>query len=87
MEAARAAGVERIVYTSSVATLKPREDGQDADENDRAEATSAIGAYKKSKVAAERVVEALIERGFRLSWSARRRLWDRATSSPRRPAG
>ena len=58
MDAARAAGVERIVYTSSVATLKPHDDGTDADESDRADMNSAIGAYKKSKVAAERVVEA-----------------------------
>ena len=32
MEAARAAGAERIVYTSSVATLKLRDDGAPADE-------------------------------------------------------
>lgn len=64
MEAARGAGVERIVYTSSVATLKPRDDGRDADESDRADETSAIGAYKKSKVAAERVVETMIKQGL-----------------------
>lgn len=60
MEAARAAHVERIVYTSSVATLLPRDDGGDACETDRAGETAAIGAYKKSKVAAERLVEAMI---------------------------
>ncbi len=64
MEAARKAGVERVVYTSSVAALKPREDGSDADERDRADITSAIGAYKKSKVAAERVVEEMIGQGL-----------------------
>jgi dihydroflavonol-4-reductase len=64
MEAARTAGVERIVYTSSVATLKPRDDGHDADETDRADAADAIGAYKKSKVAAERVVEAMAAEGL-----------------------
>lgn len=63
MEAARGAGVERIVYTSSVATLKPHDNGQDADETDRADMASAIGAYKKSKVAAERVVEAMTGEG------------------------
>jgi len=64
MAAARAAGVERIVYTSSVATLKPHDDGSDADERDRADEADAIGAYKKSKVAAERVVEAMVAEGL-----------------------
>ena len=64
MEAARDAGVERIVYTSSVATLKPRDNGDDADETDRADMGTAIGAYKKSKVAAERVVEDMAAEGL-----------------------
>ncbi len=34
MEAARDAGAERIVYTSSVATLKLHEDGTPADESE-----------------------------------------------------
>jgi dihydroflavonol-4-reductase len=64
MEAACAEGVERVVYTSSVAALKPRDNGSDADESDRADITAAIGAYKKSKVAAERVVEEMVGRGL-----------------------
>lgn len=64
MEAARTAGAERIVYTSSVATLKPRDDGADADERDRADVADAIGAYKKSKVVAERLVEAMAAEGL-----------------------
>lgn len=59
MEAALAEGVEKIVYTSSVATLKPIA-GQSVDETSRHDERSAIGAYKRSKVVAERVVEHLI---------------------------
>jgi len=60
MRAAIAAGVERIVYTSSVATLAPRGDGEPADETLRLPEAAATGAYKRSKVAAERVVEAML---------------------------
>ena len=64
MQAAQAGGVERVVYTSSVGTLKPRADGSDADERDRADIQSAIGAYKKSKVAAEDVVREMVAQGL-----------------------
>jgi len=60
MEAARAAGVEKIVYTSSVATLRP-DAGSEAERARLAEG-EAIGAYKRSKVAAERLVETMIAR-------------------------
>ncbi len=63
MEAACAAGVERIVYTSSVATLRPDPDGP-ADENRPAEPQEAAGAYKRSKVVAERLVEAMVADGL-----------------------
>jgi len=59
MEAALAEGVEKVVYTSSVATLKPVA-GQSVDETSRHDEKSAIGAYKRSKVVAEQVVEQLI---------------------------
>jgi dihydroflavonol-4-reductase len=59
MEAALAAGVERIVYTSSVATLRPATDGA-ADETRPATPEQAVGAYKRSKVIAERLVEAMV---------------------------
>jgi dihydroflavonol-4-reductase len=65
MEAAKAAGVERIVYTSSVATLKLHEDGKPADETTSLSETEAIGGYKRSKVAAERRVEEMIGEGLR----------------------
>jgi dihydroflavonol-4-reductase len=64
MTAARAAGVERIVYTSSVATLAPRPDGASADERDRLAESKATGAYMRSKIAAEGVVEALVSEGL-----------------------
>jgi dihydroflavonol-4-reductase len=59
MNAALRAGVERIVYTSSVATLKARPDGMPSEEKFRLDPQSAVGAYKYSKVVAERVVEAM----------------------------
>jgi dihydroflavonol-4-reductase len=64
MEAAKAAGAERIVYTSSVATLKLREDGAPADESAPLGEDETIGAYKRSKVAAERLVERMIKDGL-----------------------
>ena len=62
MEAALKAGVERIVYTSSVATIKPHDDGTPADETRPLTPETAIGAYKRSKVVAERVVEEMVAR-------------------------
>lgn len=64
MEAAAEAGAERVVYTSSVATLKPLPDGKPADETRPLSQSEAIGAYKKSKVATERLVEAMIRDGL-----------------------
>ena len=59
MEAALAAGVERIVYTSSVATLLPHH-GRPSDETRPATPEQAVGAYKRSKVVAERLVEWMV---------------------------
>jgi dihydroflavonol-4-reductase len=61
MEEALRAGVERIVYTSSVATIAlngetPSDETQPLSEHD------AIGAYKQSKVMAERLVEDMVQR-------------------------
>jgi len=65
MEAAMAAGVERIIYTSSVATLGLRSDGAPADESRPLREEQGIGAYKRSKIGAERLVEAMVaERGL-----------------------
>jgi len=60
MEAALAAGVEKIVYTSSVATLRVHGATVPVGEDAAMTESEAIGAYKRSKVAAERVVEAMI---------------------------
>src|SRR5439155_1321541 len=62
MQAALSAGVERVVYTSSVATLALRVDGQAADETLPLAEAAALGAYKRSKVVAERLVEKMIAR-------------------------
>ena len=59
MRAALAARVTRVVYTSSVATILPLDDGS-ADETRPARPEQATGAYKRSKVIAERLVERLV---------------------------
>jgi dihydroflavonol-4-reductase len=61
MEEARRAGVERIVHTSSVATLAPDAAGL-CDESRRLAPEAAAGAYKRSKILSERLVEAMAER-------------------------
>jgi dihydroflavonol-4-reductase len=64
MLAALVAGVERIVYTSSVATLGLVADGV-ADETTSSGLDDMIGPYKQSKYTAEEAVHALIqERGL-----------------------
>jgi dihydroflavonol-4-reductase len=65
MEAALEAGVERVVYTSSVATLALTVGGPPSDETKPLDEAHAIGVYKRSKVGAERLVERMItERGL-----------------------
>jgi dihydroflavonol-4-reductase len=63
--AAAEAGVTRMVYTSSVATLGLHKDGSPADEETPATLADMVGAYKRSKFNAEEAVKALIrERGL-----------------------
>jgi dihydroflavonol-4-reductase len=65
MEAALTAGVERVIYTSSVATIAVQADGTAADESRPLREEQGIGAYKRSKIAAERLVETMVaERGL-----------------------
>jgi dihydroflavonol-4-reductase len=64
MQEAMRAGVERVVYTSSVATLVCRPVGAPSDETMPLDEAKAIGAYKRSKVAAERLVESMVAKGL-----------------------
>jgi len=59
--AAAAAGVERIVYTSSVAVIKPNESNGVSDETTPTLESDMIGHYKRSKFLAEKAVRQLIE--------------------------
>jgi dihydroflavonol-4-reductase len=60
MMAAIDQGVSRIVYTSSVATLAIPPGGAVADETMPQSPDLAVGAYKRSKILAERMVEDLV---------------------------
>ena len=62
MQAALARQVERVVYTSSVATLRVDSRTIAATEAEPLAADEAIGAYKRSKVLAERLVERMVMR-------------------------
>jgi dihydroflavonol-4-reductase len=60
MQAALLHRVERVVYTSSVATLSVGPHTTAATEDDTLAPAAAIGAYKRSKVMAERLVEQMV---------------------------
>jgi dihydroflavonol-4-reductase len=55
IEAAAEAGVRRVVYTSSVATMGFKTDGSEADENSPVSLADMIGPYKRSKFLAEQI--------------------------------
>ena len=61
LRAAREAGVERVVYTSSVATLGLHRDGTPADEETPVHLNDMIGHYKRSKYLAEEEVRRMVE--------------------------
>jgi dihydroflavonol-4-reductase len=63
LAAARAAGVPRVVHTSSVAALGARADGRPADETHQTPPRELVGAYKRSKYLAERAARAAFEAG------------------------
>ncbi len=65
LEAAERAGLERMVYTSSVATLGVHEDRTPADEESPVTLGDMIGHYKRSKYLAEEAVRTRAEQlGF-----------------------
>jgi len=61
MRAALSAGVGRVVYTSSVATLGPSQDGGPVDETSRATIGEMVGWYKRTKFLAEELVRRMVE--------------------------
>jgi dihydroflavonol-4-reductase len=60
MQSARAHGAQRVVYTSSVAALQLKPDGEPADESLALAEADAIGPYKRSKVLAQALVERMV---------------------------
>src|SRR5262245_12248464 len=64
VEASREAGVERFIYTSSVATIAPPAIGRVSDESSEAKLDQMIGHYKRSKFLAEREVLDAAAGGF-----------------------
>ena len=63
LEAAGQAGVERIVYTSTVGAVGIPEDGTPGDERTPVSLADMVGAVQGSKFLAERVAEELAARG------------------------
>lgn len=61
MRAAQKAGVKKIVYTSSVATLGIPKDGTPGTEDTPVTVNDMIGIYKRSKFLAEDIVHSLIK--------------------------
>jgi len=64
IDASKAAGVARFVYTSSVATVAPPAPGQLSDESTETRVDQMIGHYKRSKFLAEREVLDAAAGGF-----------------------
>ena len=60
VNAARTANIEKIIYTSSVATLGKNDNGMPANENTPSYLENMIGAYKRSKFIAEQHVQRMI---------------------------
>jgi dihydroflavonol-4-reductase len=63
LAAAQKAGIERTVYTSSVAAIGVGKFGQVVDENHQTPAEKLVGDYKKSKFLAEQVAKEAVTQG------------------------
>jgi dihydroflavonol-4-reductase len=66
LQAARGAGVKRVVYTSSVAVLGIPKDGTPGDEDTPVTVDDMIGHYKRSKFLAEEVAREFAQQGLPL---------------------
>ncbi|MEN6441386.1 MAG: hopanoid-associated sugar epimerase [Syntrophobacter sp.] len=66
LEAALSAGIQTVVYTSSVGALGLNPDGTPADETAPVSFHDMIGHYKKSKFLAEREAEKFLQKGLRV---------------------
>lgn len=64
LEASRQAGVTRVVYTSSVATVGIPKDGSPGSEDTPVGVADMIGHYKRSKFLAEQLVREAAQSGF-----------------------
>jgi dihydroflavonol-4-reductase len=66
LAAALAAGIEKVVYTSSVGTLGNPGDGTPGNERTPVDFSQMVGDYKKSKFLAERAAEEFLAKGLPL---------------------
>jgi dihydroflavonol-4-reductase len=66
LEVARREGVERIVYTSSIATLGIDRDGSPANEDTPSSLADRIGPYQRSKFLAEEIARDFARQGLPL---------------------
>ena len=64
LEACRAAGIARVVYTSSVATMGLPADGSPGREDTPVALADMIGHYKRSKFLAEELVREFVRNGL-----------------------
>ena len=64
LRAAVAAGVQQVVYTSTMSTVSLRTDGVPADESQLARPEELAGHYKRSKFQAERIARRMAAQGL-----------------------